>query len=189
MITQLEFDMNSIELELSLTSDPMTRKLFKGVFAADQLRSVKKGTISFPGLYVCNTDPSYKPGTHWVCIYLFIDQDGAAKGEYFCSYGKPPISQFVHFLHSHTSTWIENKFRLQSDFSSVCGSYVLYFAYHRSRSRSFKEILSDFTQDFINNDAYVKMFVVQRYGEVNFDSTNENVKAFQIAVNFLSGFM
>jgi len=38
-----------------------------------------------PHLLVCNTDPSYKPGRHWIAIYI---EDG--RGEFFDSIGHRP---------------------------------------------------------------------------------------------------
>ena len=46
---------------------------------------------------VANTDPSSKPGTHWVAFYF----PSKGKGEFFDSYGHPPIyynNSFKNFL-------------------------------------------------------------------------------------------
>jgi len=37
--------------------------MYDGVFSVDTLPSM-------PRLLVCNTDPSYMPGRHWICIYV-----------------------------------------------------------------------------------------------------------------------
>jgi len=57
---------------------------FDGVVAADRLPNE-------PRLLVCNTDPSYRPGEHWIVIY--VDDEGRY-GEYFDSFGRPPSVTF-----------------------------------------------------------------------------------------------
>ena len=49
-----------------------------------------------PHLLVCNTDPSDKPGQHWVCIHV---EDG--HGEYFDSFGRRPTTLFERYLNRH----------------------------------------------------------------------------------------
>ena len=39
-------------------------KLFDDVYSVDTLPARPRG------LLVCNLDPSYRPGTHWVAIYV-----------------------------------------------------------------------------------------------------------------------
>jgi len=65
--------MNSDEIERFLR-----RHLedFDGVFSVDTLPAK-------PHLLVCNTDPSYRPGRHWICIFV---EDG--RGKYFDSFGR-----------------------------------------------------------------------------------------------------
>ena len=50
----------------------------------DEIKHIKQ--ISFPFAYIFNLDPSYKPGVHWVAVY--IDKEG--RPEYFDSFGRPP---------------------------------------------------------------------------------------------------
>ena len=75
--------MNTLQLKRALEHNPSTKKIFGGVFAADEL---PKTFDTFPYGFVANTDPSTEPGTHWVAFY-FPSRD---KGEFFDSYGYPP---------------------------------------------------------------------------------------------------
>jgi len=59
---------------------------FDGVFSIDNLPDD-------PHLLVCNTDPSYKPGRHWIAIYI---EDG--RGEFFDSFGHRPNIEFEHYM-------------------------------------------------------------------------------------------
>ena len=74
--------MNTLQLERALKHNTFTKKIFVGVFAADELPTLN----TFPCGFVANTDPSTEPGTHWVAFYF----PSREKGEFFDSYGHPP---------------------------------------------------------------------------------------------------
>ena len=57
----------------------------------DEIKHIKQ--ISFPSAYAFNLDPSYKPGVHWVAVY--IDRKG--RPEYFDSFGCPPQREIKDF--------------------------------------------------------------------------------------------
>ena len=52
--------MNTLQLERALKRNTFTKKIFVGVFAADELPKLN----TFPCGFVANTDPSTEPGTH-----------------------------------------------------------------------------------------------------------------------------
>ena len=86
----------------------MCAENFDGVFSADNLPEE-------PRLLVVNTDPASQPGRHWVCICV---ENG--RGEYFDSFGLPPIAHFERYLNKHCSLWTFNQRQLQS----VCLLYT-----------------------------------------------------------------
>ena len=51
--------MNTLQLERALKHNTFTKKIFVGVFAADELPTLN----TFPSGFVANTDPSTEPGT------------------------------------------------------------------------------------------------------------------------------
>ena len=55
--------MDTQQISAILSSDFMTKNLFHGVFAVDQLPSVCNG------MYVINSDEQDKPGEHWLAVY------------------------------------------------------------------------------------------------------------------------
>ena len=83
--------MNSKQLHWILSNDKVTSRNFKGVYALDEIKHIQQ--ISFPSAYVFNLDPSYKPGVHWVAVY--IDRKG--RPEYFDSFGRPPPREIKDF--------------------------------------------------------------------------------------------
>ena len=54
-------NMNTLQLKRALERDTFTKKIFGGVFAADELPKVMN---TFPFGFVANTDHSTEPGTH-----------------------------------------------------------------------------------------------------------------------------
>jgi hypothetical protein len=65
--------MNTFQIKHALEQDPVTRKIFCGVFPSDKLpQTIEK----YPCGFVANTDPSSKPGTHWVAFYLPSEGEG-----------------------------------------------------------------------------------------------------------------
>ena len=78
----------------TLTINKLLKKerCYLGTFSRDTLpRSIKNNF-----LFIVNTDPSTKPGEHWVAISK--NSDGT--GEYFDSYGLPPLhKEFITFMY------------------------------------------------------------------------------------------
>jgi hypothetical protein len=68
------------------------RGVFQGVYSIDTLPET-------PRLLVCNTDPSYKPGQHWVALYV----DSRRRGEYFDSFGRKPPAIIEHYMNNIAS--------------------------------------------------------------------------------------
>ena len=107
--------MNTLQLKRALEHNTFTKKIFGGVFAADEL---PKTFDTFPYGFVANTDPSTEPGTHWVVFYF----PSRENGEFFDSYGYPP--EHYGFESYKIETW--NKYKLQSSWSNVCGHYCIF---------------------------------------------------------------
>ena len=121
---------STTEDELAITnilkSDSFTKMVFKDVLPSDCLpHEIRKK----PRGYILNTDPSNKPGSHWVAMYL--TEDG--KGKFWDSYGQAPgfySQNFTQFLGKHCGTFTWNRKILQAFSSDMCGQYTLFFALH-----------------------------------------------------------
>lgn len=135
--------------------DRMGSMYFHGVFAADELN--KQTVNKFPSCYIANTDPSHKPGTHWVAVYF----DEYGKAEFFCSYGKSPKNyNFDAWIEKQAKSWQYHQTKLQGDWSSVCGQYCLVYLLHRLRNISIKDF---FSKDCDLNDSWVNDFISTRF--------------------------
>ena len=162
--------MNTSQLAHVLSSDPVVKKSFGGVYACDQLPSLSVN--SYPKSFVVNTDPKSLPGTHWIAIYLEDEQHG----EFFDSYGQHPDMYSEHFLNFMNRTvWKHNEKRLQSAFSSVCGQYCIYYLYYRCRGVPMPSIVNRFSFNKARNDQFVYSFVKKRYKRAH-PSVNQEIK-------------
>ena len=146
--------MNTVQITHALEEDPITNKEFCGVFPSDKLPQ----TIDrYPCGFVANTDPSTKPGPHWISIYLL----SPCKSSWFNSNGKPAefyASAFTDFLEKHCYEWDVNDRKLQSDWSDVCGQYCIFLSY-RARGYSMNKIVQLFDSNTVLNDPKVSHFV------------------------------
>ena len=127
--------MNTKQLHCALMRNPSTEPIFDGIFSADNIVDI----VSKPQLIICNTDPSTKPGKHWILFFFTNDTC-----EFFDSLGKP-----LH-LYAKSFTKIASKYakyikftliRIQPKESSLCGHYCLYFSILRSQGKSMKNII------------------------------------------------
>ena len=121
-------------------------KCFKGVYPSDRLPYNFKPPINI----IINTDPSYKPGEHWVCISINTN----LKGYYFDSFGLPPLKKdIIDFLDKKCKKgWKYNKYSLQHLTSTTCGHYCVTYIIFRCQGYSPKYYLSKFNNNTLEND-------------------------------------
>ena len=124
--------MNNAQITHALEEDPITNKKFCGVFPSDKLpQTIDK----YPCRFVANTDPSTKPGMHWISIWIGpSDGKGENKrivGEFFDSNAADVPLVFKDYLEKHTDIWIYNRRKLQSIWSDICGDYCIFYLSHR----------------------------------------------------------
>lgn len=132
-----EAGLNTLQLRHALTHNLMTQSYFDGIYPLDELKSIETP----PKMIVVNTDPSYKPGKHW--MLFFRDNDVM---ELFDSLGRDlsdmeaDIKTFAHRFND-TVKYVSQ--RVQPVNSSLCGHYCLYFAHRRCDGHSMNDIVSD----------------------------------------------
>ena len=127
---------------------------FIDVFALNTL------PISIPiesGL-ICNTDPNWKPGTHWIAIYR--DKDGYA--EFFDPYGIPPLhNEFIDFMNNNSTLGIRWSDRqLQCVDCVTCGYYCIEYIKFRCKNLSLNDLISSFSTDTYLNDIFVRNRII-----------------------------
>ena len=58
--------MNTKQLWNAPCLNPLTNNYFDGIYSSDTLKEIE----GKPTLIICNTDPSTKPGEHWVLFFF-----------------------------------------------------------------------------------------------------------------------
>lgn len=141
--------MKTVDLHRDLSTCRFTTLHYAGVFARDEIPySIMKRPLGI----VVNTDPSSKPGKHWVAI--FIDKSG--HGYYFDSYGLPPIhKEIMDFLKNNSRLYCFNPFRVQGD-DETCGYFCLYFLVMMSKQNQLH-----FGKDLNENDRWIRRWYQQ----------------------------
>lgn len=129
--------MNSKQLYFALSKNKITKSKFDGIYSKDTLLDIE----ARPELIICNTDPSDKPGQHWVLF--FFDKKGNV--EFFDSLGKPLKhygKEFVFFAKMYSKKIKKSVKRTQPKGTALCGIYCLYYAYFRCKGYSKTHILN-----------------------------------------------
>ena len=152
--------MDTLQIYKVLACDPETKRHFRWVGPKDKLEK----TARRPALYVANTDPSGKPGRHWVA--MFLEADGT--GTFFDSFGRAPSavdSTFEKFIEKHSDVQIVwNTIPIQCPVSMTCGLYCLYVLCWLCRGFVLDEILSDFDpNDLLSNDDSVLEWIDRNF--------------------------
>ena len=157
--------MNELQIDKILTEMKWTRQTFRGVYSSDTLP--RKWIERLPCAFVVNTDKEHQPGSHWTAIYM--DEHG--HGEYFDSYGLPPLSKSVlDFLeHQSKSNWTFNTRQLQGSFTTMCGGYCIFFIMYRCLYNMPMEMTINHMFPFkhaplLSNDVKVQRSLKQRFG-------------------------
>ena len=134
-----------------LRTDPLVKPFFGGVYASNQLPH----EVMYPGYYVMNTDPHYKPGEHWIAAY-FTD-DGQV--EYFDSYGRPPTGPIKCWLYRQSWNMTLNKYQLQGLLTAVCGQYCVFYIKQKAQGLDLIDIINMFDGSPMDSDHFVYHYI------------------------------
>lgn len=146
--------MNTKQLWNALNLNPVTNKYFDGIFSIDTLKDIKEK----PTLIICNTDPSHKPGEHWVLFFFYKNSVDFydSLGREITYYG----SEFIDFVKNFAHNFKYTVRRTQPIQSDVCGHYCLYYAFKKCNGNSMEEIINNISNkndvvDFVNKMFYI----------------------------------
>ena len=146
--------MNTKQLWNALCLNPVTNNYFDGIYSSDTLKDI----VEKPELIICNTDPSDKPGEHWV---LFFFRDKSV--DFFDSLGRDINyygSVFIDFIANFTRSYKQCIKRTQPVESDLCGQYCLYYASKVCSKLSMEEIIYnipdyEYVVNFVNRNFYI----------------------------------
>lgn len=124
--------LDSLEISRALGHliDPQHASM-AGVCARDELPAVFKEIRKrylFPLCLVVNTDDAAGQGIHWVAMYF----SSATHCDFFDSYGQS--AKYYNFEIPVRKIVVANSHQLQSNSSTVCGLYCLYYLAYRCRN-------------------------------------------------------
>ena len=127
--------MNTKQIWHALSTNPITDSDFDGVFSSDLLEDI----VVKPKLIICNTDPSYKEGKHWVLFYF-----DKSTVEFYDSLGKSikDYNSFVKFGKKYAIDFMESNCRTQPKNTAICGELCLYYSYYRCNGYNMEFILN-----------------------------------------------
>ena len=137
---------------LRALDDPQLRRVFQGVYPADQLPRSPTKTVR--AVYIVNTDPAKEPGQNW--LELWTEQN---KCEIFDSYGLPLHVYKDPALHQWWSQWkylTRSDITLQAMNSQTCGHYALFFMKARAQGQTYQDFLGRWSsENLVLNDHIV----------------------------------
>jgi hypothetical protein len=99
------------------------------------------------GFFVINTDPSWKSGEHWQCIFYDARPQGSNSIEFYDSFADPidekmqaDLKGIAEGLDAKTYLKLkENRIKQQNDNSDNCGYFCMNFITSRMRGKPFTE--------------------------------------------------
>ena len=156
--------MNGVQLKTVLLADPITKPFFRGVYAADTLRTAADLTnYNSQNLFVCNTAPSTTAGRHWLLIYKSGERTVLADS-WRIPFPRYP-TEILSFLDTDKVETIP--FKLQHSGSTTCGLYVLYFTHQLCSGLPVDRIVSKFDRDDpLFNDQFVVGWYKKNFNRV-----------------------
>ena len=151
--------MNTSQIYHALETNNITAETFQGVYSSDTVPKF----VNSPSGCVVNTDPQGKPGTHWVALYQ--EQQGVI--ETFDSFVKDLLSYSHYFKEfANSSRIISQSHQLQSEITTVCGQYCLFFLLRRCSNETYSQIIHLYTDNKASNDIMVCQYV-DHYFDLN----------------------
>jgi hypothetical protein len=115
----------------------------------------------YPSAYICNIDPSYLPGSHWIVFWI----DNPNYDEFYDSLGKPHEyynTGFSIFLQNNCERCMYNNAPIQNRGSVTCGYHVLFYLLMKCFNYAMSQIIT-ILRHSVDPDVYVKEFVCKYF--------------------------
>lgn len=144
--------MDTQDITTAVMGDRLARRFYCGTFSLDRFK--QEFSSGKNGLYIFNTDPSWKPGQHWLSVYR-----DSHVCEFFDSYGfSVSYYSLDEFFSSLNVSIVSPHKRLQGELSTVCGDYAVLYCLLRYRGWN----VSDFVNRFLSvDDAHLRDHLIR----------------------------
>jgi hypothetical protein len=163
--------MNTQQLLQIINSDAFIKSKCAGVYALNELPS----QVVPDTFFICNTDPNWLPGRHWIVLYFTI----GGSAEYFDSFGRFPKQKIIeNFLDNNSTSWTYNNVKIQGTFSNTCSEYCMFYVIYRLRGFYMSTIMNMFNKNCNENDLSVYTYIRNKYPFV----FNTSKKSGQISI-------
>lgn len=140
--------METGQLASCLLSNKYTNKIHSSVIPIDFLPRTKIKNV----LLIINTHESFKPGEHWLAVYI----DKNENVFFFDSFAQKIKSPYlINFLKMYKTVHYNTR-QLQHVLSAVCGCYCVIFLYNMSRRVPYEAFLKKFSKNHLKNDEIIK---------------------------------
>lgn len=152
--------MNSHQLRQCLS---LIKTIPVHVCASDELQNITSDQF----IIICNNEPSFKPGLHWLAFFKSKHQNVV---EFFDSFGlniEMYGYDFSNFVIRYGGSYKSCELQLQSNKTSLCGQFCLYFILNRFSGISYQTILNTFSKNLKNNDNIVTNFINKTFSSIN----------------------
>jgi len=130
--------MNTEQLLCAIRENPCLSEVTRNVYSVDTL---PKRVVIYPSAYVCNTDPSHLPGTHWVTFWF----RSPVRAEFYDSFGKKPNHysvRFEAFLKNNATSYTYNDESVQKRDADTCGYHVLFYLLMKCRNVNLETMIA-----------------------------------------------
>lgn len=150
--------MNTDQLQCIIGESKCLSAYVKGIFSPDTL---PLHVTLYPSAYICNTDPSYLPGRHWV-VFWFSNESQA---EFYDSLGHGPEHndpRFSTFLKNNAVSFRYNDVSLQHMHATTCGYHVLFYLLMKCKHKQMQDIVR-LLKSKQSPDRYVYQYMRERF--------------------------
>lgn len=143
--------MNTAEIEAILEADPYTAAVNGGCYSINTLPN----PLPRDRVYVCNLDPDYMAGSHWVGIGVLNTPPFSTSAFYFDSFARPPPPEMLPSLLSTSDYIWFNDLELQNPLTAICGQITLLVLKFLARGRTPLEVMLQFpfSENYLRTDA------------------------------------
>ena len=141
-------NMNTLQIDRVCSKNPIIRKSFRGVYAADKLPPL--GALHYPAGLVINHSPGWEEEGHWVAAYV---EGPEKKITYFDSLCVEVPESIQEWLDQFEGVE-RNTHRYQDGGVNNCGAYAIVFLYFMSLGYTFPQFI-----DILNSNVFVDLFV------------------------------
>jgi hypothetical protein len=145
-----------MQMEQILKVSPRASAIFKGCYPLNEIPPISSIT-NFPSSIVVNFDPSTRPGTHWVAVYMI----NRTTAYYFDSLALEIPSEIKAFLNSFPIV-LKNELSYQNPKNTTCALYSIFFILYMSNRHTFDQ----FTAILNRHLPFVDNFVIKMFGKM-----------------------